>query len=96
MYLDLKIVIVGLILDGLMKNEYVEMEEDVCIEKILVLVKCWIRYIYEVEELDFFIVIYYGGLNKISSVNKRNEKNVNEVEKIMEEFGVIDVIIIVY
>ena len=32
MYSDLKIAIVGLTSDGLMKNEYAEMEEDVCIE----------------------------------------------------------------
>ena len=93
MYSDLKIAIVGLTSDGLMKNEYAEMEEDVCIEKTLVSAKRWIRYIHEVEEPDFLIVIYHGGLNKISSANKRNEKNANEAEKIMEELGVIDVII---
>ena len=74
MYSDLKIAIVGLTSDGLMKNEYAEMEEDVCIEKTLVSAKRWIRYIHEVEEPDFLIVIYHGGLNKISSANKRNEK----------------------
>ena len=74
MYSDLKIAIVGLTSDGLMKNEYAEMEEDVCIEKTLVSAKRWIRYIHEVEEPDFLIVIYHGGLNKISSTNKRNEK----------------------
>ncbi|MDU6732400.1 MAG: bifunctional metallophosphatase/5'-nucleotidase, partial [Staphylococcus epidermidis] len=50
MYSDLKIAIVGLTSDGLMKNEYAEMEEDVCIEKTLVSAKRWIRYIHEVEE----------------------------------------------
>ena len=34
MYSDLKIAIVGLTSDGLMKNEYAEMEEDVCIERL--------------------------------------------------------------
>ena len=72
MYSDLKIAIVGLTSDGLMKNEYAEMEEDVCIEKTLVSAKRWIRYIHEVEEPDFLIVIYHGGLNKISSTNKTN------------------------
>lgn len=58
--------------------------------------KCWIRYIYEVEELDFLIVIYYGGLNKISNSMKNKKVSLNEVEKLMEEFGVIDLMIIVY
>lgn len=58
--------------------------------------KWWIRYIYEVEELDFLIVIYYGGLNKISNSMKNKKVSLNEVEKLMEEFGVIDLMIIVY
>ena len=76
-----------------MKNEYAEMEDDVSIEKTLLSAKRWIRYIHEVEEPDFLIVIYHGGLNKISKQNKRNEQNANEAEKIMEELGVIDLII---
>lgn len=92
-YDDLKIAIVGLTADGLMKNEYAEMEDDVSIEKTLLSAKRWIRYIHEVEEPDFLIVIYHGGLNKISNQNKRNERNANEAEKIMEELGVIDLII---
>ncbi len=90
---DLKIAIVGLTADGLMKNEYAEMEEDVSIEKTLVSAKRWVRYIHEVEEPDFLIVIYHGGLKKISKPNQKIEKNVNEAEKIMEELGVIDLII---
>ena len=52
-----------------------------------------VGYIHEVEEPDFLIVIYHGGLNKISNKSKRNERNANEAEKIMEELGVIDLII---
>ena len=50
---DLKIAIVGVTADGLMENEYSEMEQDVSIEKTLVASKRWIRYIHEVEEPDF-------------------------------------------
>lgn len=58
------------------------MEDDVSIEKTLLSAKRWIRYIHEVEEPDFLIVIYHGGLNKISKQNKRNEQNANEAEKL--------------
>ena len=44
-------------------------------------------------KLSLIIVIYHGGLNKISNKSKRNERNANEAEKIMEELGVIDLII---
>ena len=54
-----------------MENEYSEMEQDVSIEKTLVASKRWIRYIHEVEEPDFLIVIYHGGLNKISNSTKK-------------------------
>ena len=90
---NLKIAIVGLTADGLMKNEYAEMEEDVSIEKTLLSAKRWIRYIHEIEEPDFLIVIYHGGLDKISKSNKKHEVNVNEAEVLMEELGVIDLII---
>ncbi|MBU5845351.1 hypothetical protein JVU62_18540, partial [Vibrio cholerae O1] len=43
---DLKIAIVGVTADGLMENEYSEMEQDVSIEKTLVASKRWIRYIH--------------------------------------------------
>ncbi len=49
----MKIAIVGVTADGLMENEYSEMEQDVSIEKTLVASKRWIRYIHEVEEPDF-------------------------------------------
>lgn len=38
-------------------------------------------------------MIYHGGLDKISKSNKKNEVNVNEAEILMEELGVIDLII---
>ena len=50
--------------------------------KRLLSAKRWIRYIHEVEEPDFLIVIYHGGLNKISNKSKRNERNANEAEKL--------------
>ena len=50
--------------------------------KTLVSAKRWIRYIHEVEEPDFLIVIYHGGLNKISSANKRNEKMQTKLKKL--------------
>lgn len=90
---DLKIAIVGVTADGLMENEYSEMEQDVSIEKTLVASKRWIRYIHEVEEPDFLIVIYHGGLNKISNSTKNKKASSNEAEKLMEELGVIDLMI---
>lgn len=90
---NLKIAIVGLTADGLMKNEYAEMEQDVSIEKTILSAKRWIRYIHEIEEPDFLIVIYHGGLDKFSNSEKKNEDNVNQAEILMKEIGVIDLII---
>lgn len=52
-YQDVRIGIIGLTADGLMKNEYAEMEPDVKIEKTLLSAKRWIRYIHETEKIDF-------------------------------------------
>ena len=92
-YDDLKIAIVGLTADGLMKMNMLKWKMMSVLKKTLLSAKRWIRYIHEVEEPDFLIVIYHGGLNKISNKSKRNERNANEAEKIMEELGVIDLII---
>ncbi|PTK07579.1 bifunctional metallophosphatase/5'-nucleotidase, partial [Mammaliicoccus sciuri] len=59
----------------------------------LVASKRWIRYIHEVEEPDSLIVIYHGGLNKISNSTKNKKASSNEAEKLMEELGVIDLMI---
>ncbi|AMG62768.1 MULTISPECIES: bifunctional metallophosphatase/5'-nucleotidase [Staphylococcus] len=93
-YQDVRIGIIGLTADGLMKNEYAEMEPDVKIEKTLLSAKRWIRYIHETEKIDFLIVIYHGGLDKISqTTNSRHSENANEAEKLIREMGVIDLII---
>lgn len=39
------------------------------------------------------IVIYHGGLNKISNSTKNKKASSNEAEKLMEEIGVIDLMI---
>ncbi len=39
------------------------------------------------------IVIYHGGLNKISNSTKNKKASSNEAEKLMEELGVIDLMI---
>ncbi|EHJ08940.1 bifunctional metallophosphatase/5'-nucleotidase [Staphylococcus simiae] len=90
---DLRIAIVGVTADGLMENEYAEMEQDVTIEKTLLASKRWIRYIHEAEEPDYLIVIYHGGLDKISDNTTTKKSNSNEAEKLMEEIGVIDLMI---
>lgn len=90
---DLKIVIVGVTAEGLMKNESAEMEKEVSIEKALIAGKRWIRYIHEIEEPDFLIVIYHGGLDRISDKNINSKANANEGEKLIEEIGVIDLLI---
>ncbi|UDI78686.1 bifunctional metallophosphatase/5'-nucleotidase [Staphylococcus taiwanensis] len=90
---NVKIAIVGLTADGLMKNEYAEMEKDVSIEKTLLSAKRWIRYIHETEHPDFLIVIYHGGLDKINQTNTRHGESSHEAEKIMKKIGVIDLMI---
>lgn len=92
-YDNVRIAIVGLTADGLMKNEYAEMEKDVSIEKTLFSARRWIRYIHETEHPDFLIVIYHGGLNKISQTNHRHGESSHEAEKLMKEIGVIDLMI---
>jgi 2',3'-cyclic-nucleotide 2'-phosphodiesterase/3'-nucleotidase len=89
----IKLAIVGLTSDGLMDREYFEMEPDVAIEKTLLSAKRWIRYIHEVEAPDFLIVIYHGGINQLNKSSNEREQNVNEAEKIMQEVGVIDLLI---
>ena len=71
-YDNVRIAIVGLTADGLMKNEFAEMEKEVSIEKALLSAKRWIRYIHESEHPDFLIVIYHGGLYKINQTNTRH------------------------
>lgn len=92
-YDNVRIAIVGLTADGLMKNEFAEMEKEVSIEKALLSAKRWIRYIHESEHPDFLIVIYHGGLYKINQTNTRHRKGSHEAEKIMKEIGVIDLMI---
>ncbi|WP_085060680.1 bifunctional metallophosphatase/5'-nucleotidase [Staphylococcus haemolyticus] len=92
-YDNVRIAIVGLTADGLMKNEFAEMEKEVSIEKALLSAKRWIRYIHEIEHPDFLIVIYHGGLYKINQTNTRHRKGSHEAEKIMKEIGVIDLMI---
>lgn len=92
-YDNVRIAIVGLTADGLMKNEFAEMEKEVSIEKALLFAKRWIRYIHESEHPDFLIVIYHGGLYKINQTNTRHRKGSHEAEKIMKEIGVIDLMI---
>lgn len=92
-YDNVRLAIVGLTADGLMKNEFAEMEKAVSIEKALLSAKRWIRYIHESEHPDFLIVIYHGGLYKINQTNTRHSKGSHEAEKIMKEIGVIDLMI---
>ncbi|RIO94491.1 bifunctional metallophosphatase/5'-nucleotidase [Staphylococcus haemolyticus] len=92
-YDNVRLAIVGLTADGLMKNEFAEMEKAVSIEKALLSAKRWIRYIHESEHPDFLIVIYHGGPYKINQTNTRHSKGSHEAEKIMKEIGVIDLMI---
>ncbi|MCI2803000.1 bifunctional metallophosphatase/5'-nucleotidase [Staphylococcus pettenkoferi] len=88
-----KIAIVGLTSDGLMKREHFEMESDVSMAKTMLTAKRWIRYIHESESPDFLIVIYHGGLNQLSQKPREHEQEVNEAEKIIQNLGVIDLLI---
>ncbi len=87
----LKIAVVGLTSEGLMKNENIEMESDVTVEKATVAAKRWIRYIYETVEPEFLIVLYHGGLSKLSHDSKSQGEN--QAEMIMKQVGIIDLMI---
>lgn len=56
----LKLVVMGVSSEGLMKNENVEMEPEVIVESATYAAQRWIRYIYETIEPDFLIVLYHG------------------------------------
>ena len=82
-YDDLKIAIVGLTADGLMKNEYAEMEDDVSIEKTLLSAKRWIRYIHEVEEPDFLLLSIMADSIKLAN----KTKEMNKMQTKLKNYG---------
>lgn len=87
----LKLVVMGVSSEGLMKNENVEMEPEVIVESATYAAQRWIRYIYETIEPDFLIVLYHGGLSKLSHDAKSQFEN--RAEEIMRQAGIIDLMI---
>lgn len=85
------IAVVGLTSEGLMRNEHIEMESDVSIERATLSAKRWIRYIYEKEEPDFLIVLYHGCLSKIS--RGAEMEDMNQAEEIINQVGIADLLI---
>ncbi|MFP4924750.1 bifunctional metallophosphatase/5'-nucleotidase, partial [Staphylococcus pseudintermedius] len=79
----LKLVVMGVSSEGLMKNENVEMEPEVIVESATYAAQRWIRYIYETIEPDFLIVLYHGGLSKLSHDAKSQFEN--RAEEIMRQ-----------
>ncbi|MBI5975250.1 bifunctional metallophosphatase/5'-nucleotidase [Staphylococcus canis] len=87
----IRIAVVGITSEGLMRNEQIEMERDVSVEKATFSAKRWIRYIYEKEEPEFLIVLYHGGLSKMS--RGTDMKDANQAEEIMNQIGIADLFI---
>ncbi|ARJ51464.1 bifunctional metallophosphatase/5'-nucleotidase [Staphylococcus lutrae] len=87
----LKLVVIGLSSEGLMRNENIEMESEVMVESATFAAQRWIQYIYETIEPDFLIVLYHGGLSKLSHSHDAVSKN--QAEEIMRKAGMIDLMI---
>lgn len=88
---DLRIAVIGLTSESLVKNENIEMEKDIAIERATISAKRWIRYIYEAEAPDFLIVLYHGGV----STSQRNEKANADAyaNEILSNIGIVDLFI---
>lgn len=88
---DLRIAVIGLTSESLVKNENIEMEKDIAIERATISAKRWIRYIYEAEAPDFLIVLYHGGV----STSQRTEKEVADqyAHEILKNIGIVDLFI---
>lgn len=87
----LKVGVVGLTSESLVKNEHIEMEDDVFVERTTLAAKRWIRYIYETESPDFLIVLYHGEHSKLARAQYYEETNT--AEKIISQMGITDVLI---
>lgn len=88
---DLRIAVIGLTSESLVKNENIEMEKDIAIERATISAKRWIRYIYEAEAPDFLIVLFHGGV----STSQRNEKANTDAyaHEILNNIGIVDLFI---
>ncbi|QLK85672.1 bifunctional UDP-sugar hydrolase/5'-nucleotidase [Staphylococcus sp. 17KM0847] len=90
-YEGVRIVVVGLTSDVLVRNEYIEMERDIAVEHASTDAKRWIRYIYEVEEPDFLVVLYHGDDEKENQI--AGKIDTSQAEMIMKEAGIVDLMI---
>ncbi|MCS4486647.1 bifunctional metallophosphatase/5'-nucleotidase [Staphylococcus americanisciuri] len=86
-----RIAVVGLTSDDLVHNENIEMEHDIAVEHATTAAKRWIRYIHEVAEPDFLIVLYHG--NCLRDRYTSNMDTENQAQKIMTEAGIVDLMI---
>ncbi|MDO5375989.1 MAG: bifunctional UDP-sugar hydrolase/5'-nucleotidase [Staphylococcus rostri] len=86
-----RIAVVGLTSDDLVRNENIEMENDIAVEHATTAAKRWIRYIHEVAEPDFLIVLYHG--NRFKERESSEENIDNQAQTIMREAGIVDLMI---
>ncbi|UXR70141.1 bifunctional metallophosphatase/5'-nucleotidase [Staphylococcus sp. IVB6246] len=86
-----RVAVVGLTSDKMVQHENVEMEQDIAVEHAVTASKRWIRYIHEVAEPDFLIVLYHGDrAREIQTVDGNLE---NQAQAIMKEAGIVDLMI---
>lgn len=84
---DLRIAVIGLTSETLVKNQNVEMEKDIAIERAIVSAKRWIRYIYEAEAPDFLIVLYHGGVLTSQQLDQVH------TDEMLKNIGIVDLFI---
>lgn len=84
---DLRIAVIGLTSETLVKNQNVEMEKDIAIERATVSAKRWIRYIYEAEAPDFLIVLFHGGVLTSQHLNQ------SKTDEMLRNIGIVDLFI---
>ncbi|KIX90565.1 2', 3'-cyclic nucleotide 2'-phosphodiesterase [Staphylococcus microti] len=86
-----RIAVVGFTSDALVRNENIEMEPDIAVEHATTAAKRWIRYIHEVAEPDFLIVLYHGDYARERQASDVNTDN--QALTIMREAGIVDLMI---
>ena len=89
----IKIAIMGMTSEGLMARENIKLQNSLHFTPTIQTAKRWVNYIHETESPDYFIMLYHGGFHKMSKPQEKTAHNINEAEKIMEDLGVIDLMI---
>lgn len=86
-----RVAVVGLTSDKMVRHENIEMEQDIAVEHAVTASKRWIRYIHEVAEPDFLIVLYHGDRTRERHTVEGDVEN--QAQAIVKEAGIVDLII---